>query len=133
MTNEPNDDVFRNLAKVMEDIITGLHIDENARFIGCTIISGPGGDPRIFQTDEQDEGHEEPEYEIIDGSDKLYVTLELPPDLDDIPGADIQPDMIRVSIDDMDIDIPLPSTVDTGKSFYNVNNGVLDIICEKIL
>ena len=65
MANEPNDDVFRNLAKVMEEIISSLPLDENARFVGCTIISGRGDEPHIFQMDNQEMPEpKEVEYEI---------------------------------------------------------------------
>ncbi|MDD4127545.1 MAG: heat-shock protein Hsp90 [Methanomicrobium sp.] len=133
MANEPNDDVFKNLAKVMEDIISSLPLDENARFVGCTIISGHGEEPRIFQMDGSGlPGSEDLEYEVLEGPEKVYVTVELPPDVTAMPYVDVQPELVRICFDESENSIKLPCMVHAGQSICNVKNGILDIVCDKI-
>ncbi|MBP2134600.1 HSP20 family molecular chaperone IbpA [Methanomicrobium sp. W14] len=135
MANEPNDDVFKNLAKVMEDIISSLPFDENARFVGCTIISGHSGDepPRIFQMDGSEKANSEKlEYEVLEGPDKVYVTARLPVDVITMPYIDVQPEIVRICFGDNENTIKLPCMVHAGQSVSNVKNGVIDIVCDKI-
>lgn len=65
MANEPNDDVFRNLAKAMEEMIRNLPGDEPPRFIGCTIISGSGDDGHIFHMDDFED---DLDYDLVEDS-----------------------------------------------------------------
>ncbi|MDD3977771.1 heat-shock protein Hsp90 [Methanomicrobium antiquum] len=132
MANEPNDDVFKNLAKVMEDIISSLPLDENARFVGCTIISGHGEEPRIFQMDGQSGNEDDLEYEVMEGPEKVYVTVELPSDVITKPYIDIQPEFVRICFDESENSIRLPCMVQAGQSVSNIKNGILDIICDKL-
>jgi len=134
MANEPNDDVFKNLAKVMEDIISSLPFDENARFVGCTIISGHGEEPRIFQMDGKGlPDVDELDYEVVEGPDKVYITVELPSDVNLIPYIDVQPELVRICFDENENSVKLPCMVLAGKSACNLKNGVLDIVCDKII
>ncbi|MBN2734960.1 MAG: Hsp20/alpha crystallin family protein [Methanomicrobiaceae archaeon] len=134
MANEPNDDVFRNLAKVMEEIISSLPLDENARFVGCTIISGHGEEPRIFQLDESAiPERKELEFEVIEGPDKVYITAEMPSDVKTMPNVDVQPEMVRICVDDNEKTIKLPCMVYAGQSSLKITNGVLDIVCDKLI
>lgn len=133
MPNEPNDDLFKNFAKVMEDILSSLPLDENSRFVGCTIITSQGGEPRFIPLDEmEDEGGEDLDYEMIESPDKIYITAEMSPEAESAPDIDIQPDTVKISIDGDDVVIELPCLVHAGQSFSNVRNGVIDIICEKL-
>jgi hypothetical protein len=91
MPTNPYDDAFRNLAKVMEELLNNLSLDENPRFVGCTIITGPGEDPRIIQFD-TDEENDEIAYELIESDDCIYITADIPPSLANEPYADIQAD-----------------------------------------
>ncbi|MDD4300391.1 MAG: heat-shock protein Hsp90 [Methanomicrobium sp.] len=134
MANEPNDDVFKNLAKVMEDIISSLPFDENARFVGCTIISGHGEEPRIFQMDGKGMPEtDELDYEVVEGPDKVYVTVELPSDVITMPFVDVLPEVVRICFDEDENSVKLPCMVHAGKSIANLKNGVLDIVCDKII
>ena len=145
MANEPNDDVFRNLAKVMEEIISSLPLDENARFVGCTIISGRGDGPHIFQMDDQDLPEiKEPIYEILEGPDKVYITTEMPYGAKTMPYIDVQSEMVRICFDEKEKTIKLKSndkvlfytdglteTMNMGSEYFdNVINAAITRHCD---
>ncbi|WP_421909907.1 Hsp20/alpha crystallin family protein [Methanolacinia petrolearia] len=133
MPNEPNDDLFKNFAKVMEDILSNLSLDENTRFVGCTIITGQGGEPRFIPLDEfETEMPDDIDYEMIESHDRIYITAEISPETEAIPDIDIQPDTVKISIDGKEAVIELPYLIHTGQSFSNIKNGVIDITCEKL-
>ncbi len=133
MPNEPNDDLFKNFAKVMEDIISSLSLDENTRFVGCTIITSQGGEPRFIPLDEyEDEVPDDIDYEMIESPDRIFITAEMSPEAECLPGIDIQPDIVKISMDDKELVIDLPCLVHAGQSFSKIKNGVIDIICEKL-
>jgi hypothetical protein len=133
MPNEPNDDLFKNFAKVMEDILSNLSLDENTRFVGCTIITGQGGEPRFIPLDEfEAEMPDDIDYEMIESPDRIYITAEISPEAEAIPDIDIQPDTVKISIDGKEAVIELPCLIHAGQSFSNIKNGVIDIICEKL-
>ncbi len=53
MQNNPNgpyDDVFNNLAKIVEDIVKNMPDNQHARIVGYTIITRhpSTGDPEVF-------------------------------------------------------------------------------------
>ena len=57
MQNNPNgpyDDVFNNLAKIVEDIVKNMPDNQHARIVGYTIITrhASNGDPEIFRAGE---------------------------------------------------------------------------------
>lgn len=132
MPNEPNDDLFKNFAKVMEDIISNLSLDDNARFV-CTIITSQGGEPRFISLDEfEDEEPDDIDYEMIESPDRIYITAEVSPEADPLPEIDIQPDTVKISMDGNEVVIELPCLVHAGQSFSKIKNGVIDIICEKL-
>lgn len=133
MKREPNDDILRNFAKAMEDIISSLPFSENARFLGCTIITGNGGDPFVFRSDDEDDlGDDEGvDYEVIDGPEKIYVTVSLPSDIVDLPDVDIQPEFIKIIVDGVEVRVDLPCSIDAGQSNFVAKNGILDIVCAK--
>ncbi len=49
--NSPYDDVFNNLAKIVEDIVKNMPDNHHARIVGYTIITRhpSNGDPGIFR------------------------------------------------------------------------------------
>jgi HSP20 family molecular chaperone IbpA len=133
MPNEPNDDLFKNFAKVMEEILSNLSLDDNTRFVGCTIITGQGGEPRFIPLDEfETEMPDDIDYEMIESPDRIYITAEIPPETGAIPDIEIQPDTVKLSIDGKEVLIELPCLIHAGQSFSNIKNGVIDIICEKL-
>ncbi|UUX91711.1 heat-shock protein Hsp90 [Methanoplanus endosymbiosus] len=135
MKREPNDDILRNFAKAMEDIMSSLPLSENARFLGCTIISGNGRDPFVFRTDDEDgmDNDESIDYELIDGPERIYVTVALPSDTSKMPDVDIQPEFVLIIVDGVEVRVDLPCSVHAGQSYFRAKNGILDIVCEKII
>ena len=127
----PYDEFLKSLAELVEDIMKDLpQGEEGARFIGCTIIAGgplglspfSGGTPG---------GNREIRYEIIESDDRIFITTQLPPDIKNAPYADIDPDSVRLCIDDLDEQIPLPAIIDVIHSFYMVRHGVMDVVLKK--
>lgn len=104
--------------------------DEHARFIGCTIIAGgTSGTPPFL---EGNQGNcNEIRYEIIESDERIFITTQLPPDIKNAPYADIDPDSVRICIDDLNELIPLPVHIDVIHSFYIVRHGVMDIVLKK--
>ena len=49
--NSPYDDVFNNLAKIVEDIVKNMPDNHHARIVGYTIITRhpSNGDPEVFR------------------------------------------------------------------------------------
>jgi hypothetical protein len=126
----PYDDFLKSLAKLVEDLMKDLPDEDHARFIGCTIIAGGTQDtPPFFQGsgDEQ----EAIQYEVIESDDRIFITTQLPPDIKNAPYADINPDSVRLCIDDLDAQIPLPVGIDVIHSFYMVRHGVMDVVLKK--
>lgn len=129
MANEPNDDIFRNLAKAMEEMIRNLPGEDSPRFVGCTIISGSGDDGRIFHMDDFED---ELDYDLIEDSDYFYITLELSGEESDAPRVEFMDEVVRVTIDGREIEVPLSAPIHIGQSRYGIKNGVMDIICRKL-
>ncbi|GAB7016482.1 Hsp20/alpha crystallin family protein [Methanogenium cariaci] len=129
MANEPNDDVFRNLAKAMEEMIRNLPGDEPPRFIGCTIISGSGDDGHIFHMDDFED---DLDYDLVEDSGFFYITLELSGEESSAPGVEFRDQEVRVIIDGRNFDVSLSVPINPEESKFGVKNGVLDIICPKL-
>jgi hypothetical protein len=126
----PYDDFLKSLAELVEDIMKDMPHEDGAAFIGCTIIAGgpPGLNP--FSGGGQGENREI-KYEVIESDDRIFITTQLPPDIKNAPYADIDPDSVRLCIDDLDERIPLPVLIDVIHSFYMVRHGVMDVVLKK--
>jgi hypothetical protein len=131
MSTDPYENIFKNLAKAMEELINTISDDESPRFIGCTIVTGGGDDPRIFRFDGSED--EEIAYEAIEGPESIYITAVIPPQANNTPFADIHPNFIRICADDLEVRVDLPCAIDVGRSTYTVQHGVMDIVCHKLL
>jgi hypothetical protein len=130
MAHDPNDDVSKILAKAMEELIRNLPVDDTARFVGCTIITGMGEDTRIFQMDECDEGLP---YELVEDEEFIYVTLEIPSEEMSAPTVEFMEDMIVVTVGDGVTEIPLQSSIAADQSSFGIKHGIMDILCRKVL
>ena len=136
MQNNPNgpyDDVFSNLAKIVEDIVKNMPESQQARVIGYTIITrhSVDGDPEIFRGLSPSDDGEVP-YEIVETEDDLFITAELPADLRHAPVAEIEPDRVRICVDDRKTTVMLPHPIDRIHSTYRVHRGVMDITLRKV-
>ena len=131
--NNPYDEVFSNLARIVEDLVKNLPENQQARVIGYTIIPRhtDGGDPEIVRFRPEDDDREVP-YEVVEGSDEIYITALMPADPRHAPVADIGPDRVRICIDDHVTTIILPHPVDRIHSTYRVHRGIMDITLRKV-
>jgi hypothetical protein len=135
MQNNPNgpyDDVFGNLAKIVEEIVKNMPDNQQARVIGYTIITRQayGGDA-IFPFGQPEDDAEIP-YEIVETDEDLYITATLPADPKNAPIADIEPDRVRICVAEQVTNVSLPPPVDRIHSTYRVHRGVMDISLKKV-
>lgn len=130
LSGDSYDDVFKNLARVMEDIFSNLNVDDRARFVGCTIISGSGDTPKMLHLDEA--ARPALKYEIYEDSEQIYISAIMPPNPEHLPIADIRSDLVIISVDGIETSIGLPEPVDITHCSYEIRNGVMDITCSKI-
>jgi HSP20 family molecular chaperone IbpA len=136
MQNNPNgpyDDVFKNLAKIVEDIVKNMPDNQNARIVGYTIITRhpSSGEPEIFRAGAPEDEGDIP-YEVVESEDQVFITAMMPADPKNAPLVDIQPNSVHISIDDRDIRILLDHPVDRIHSYYRVHRGVMDIALKKV-
>lgn len=136
MQNNPNgpyDDVFSNLAKIVEDIVKNMPESQNARIIGYTIITRQptSDDPQVYHFDPPEDDDGIP-YEVLESDDQIFITAVLPADLKNAPYADIEPDCVRIIADDKSVTVMLDNTVDRVHSYYRVHRGLMDITLRKV-
>ena len=132
--NSPYDDVFNNLAKIVEDIVKNMPDSRNARIVGYTIITrNPSkGEPGIFRQGEPDDDEEIP-FEVIESDDRIFITVTLPADLKNAPLVDIQANSVRVDIDDRNVSVTLDQPVERIHSYYRIHRGIMDITLKKVI
>ncbi|MHB8053423.1 MAG: hypothetical protein ACYDEZ_09105 [Methanoregula sp.] len=136
MQNNPNgpyDDVFSNLAKIVEDIVKNMPESQHARIVGYTIITRQpsSDDPQVFHFDSPEDDDDIP-YEVMESDDWIFITATLPADTKNAPYADIETDRVRIVVDDKSVTVMLDDTVDRIHSYYRVHRGVLDITLKKV-
>jgi len=131
--NNPYDDVFNNLAKIVEDIVRNMPDNHNARIIGYTIITRnpSNGDPEVFRSNENGDDGEIP-YEVVESNDMIYITVTMPVDSKNAPLVDIQEESVRVDVDNRNISILLDHPVDRIHSYYRIHRGMMDITLKKV-
>jgi hypothetical protein len=131
--NSPYDDVFNNLAKIVEDIVRNMPDNHNARIIGYTIITRnpSNGDPDVFRSGEAADDDEIP-YEVVESNDMIYITVTMPVDSKNAPLVDIQEESVRVDVDNRNISILLDHPVDRIHSYYRIHRGMMDITLKKV-
>jgi len=135
MQNNPNgpyDDVFSNLAKIVEDIVRNMPESQHARIVGYTIITREpsSDDPRVYHFDSPEDDDDIP-YEVMESDDQVFITATLPADLKNAPYAEIEPDRVSIIADDKSVTVTLDNPVDRIHSYYRVHRGVLDITLKK--
>ena len=77
--NSPYDDVFNNLAKIVEDIVKNMPDNHHARIVGYTIITRhpSSGEPDVFPHGDPVDDEEIP-YEVVESEDMIYITATMP-------------------------------------------------------
>ena len=131
--NSPYDDVFNNLAKIVEDIVKNMPDSRNARIVGYTIITRnpSNGEPGIFRQAEPEDDEEIP-YEVIESDDRIFITVTMPADSKNAPLVDIQANSVRVDIDNRNVSVILDHPVDRIHSYYRIHRGIMDITLKKV-
>jgi hypothetical protein len=135
MKNNPNgpyDDVFNNLAKIVEDIVKNMPENQNARIVGYTIITRQpsSDDPRACHFDSVEDDDDIP-YEMMESDDQVFITATLPADPKNAPYADIDTNSVRIIVDDRSVTVMLDNPVDRIHSYYRVHRGLMDITLKK--
>jgi len=130
--NNPYDDVFNNLAKIVEDIVKNMPDNEHARIVGYTIITRQpqNGDPGIFRAGVPEDDGEIP-YEMTETADQVFITAEMPATLKNAPVVDIEPERVRITAGDITTTIMLDHKVDRIHSYYRIHRSVMDITLKK--
>lgn len=136
MQNNPNgpyDDVFSNLAKIVEDIVKNMPESQHARIVGYTIITRQpsSDDPQVYQFDPPGDDDDIP-YELVESDDSIFITATLPADLKNAPYADIGADRVQIIADDRAVTVMLDNRVDLIHSYYRVHRGLMDITMKKV-
>jgi HSP20 family molecular chaperone IbpA len=132
MPSNPNDDIFRTISKIMEDLVKKLASQEGPQFVGYTIITGPGDAPKIIRV-EQPSHPEENEIpcEVEELEDRFYITADVVSGDDNPTFAEIRPRSVTISSGRGEKVIELPCDVDLIRSYYETKHGVMDIVCVK--
>ncbi len=128
----PYDEMLKKIAKMVEELLRNLPQEENARIIGCTIITN-GGVPHFAKNPKFESNESDIPVEIIDSQDMLFVTARLPNTLHTAPYADITPESLHIVVNERRIPVPILYKIDIIHSFYEVRHGVLDITLKKKL
>ena len=129
--NNPYDDVFNKLAKIVEEIVSNMPEQQHARIVGYTIITRhPGGDPGAFPHGTAGEDEETP-YEVVESDEYVFITAVMPANPQHLPTADIRTDQVRICVDDRDTVIMLDNAIDLVHSNYRVHRGLMDITLKK--
>jgi hypothetical protein len=135
MQNNPNgpyDDIFNNLAKIVEDLVRNMPESRNARIVGYTIITRhPSDDPEAFRNSVPEDDGEIP-YEVVESGDEIFITAAMPADTKTAAYADIETNCVRICVDDRITTIMLDSPVDRIHSYYRIHRGVMDISLKKV-
>lgn len=131
--SSPYDDVFSNLAKIVEDIVKNMPDSQHARIVGYTIITrqGSGGDPEMFRADPPDDDGEVP-YEVVETDNEIFITAEMPADPKNAPVAEIEPECVRILVDERLTTIMLNTPIDRIHSYYRIHRGIMDIALKKV-
>ncbi|HOV67986.1 MAG TPA: hypothetical protein PLI31_06450 [Methanoregulaceae archaeon] len=134
MPSNSDDDIYRNIARLLEHLLRNLPQPEPGQVVGFTVMTGTGrtstprGDPFGQETGDDDGVID---YECVEGGEEVFVTARVPADLRTAPYVDITPRQIRIVMDDRVAEIDLPVPIDIRHSHYRIRHGVMDVSCRK--
>jgi HSP20 family molecular chaperone IbpA len=126
--NDPYDELFRQIARMMEDLLKQMSAGDMPSVIGYTLITGPGDHPRMIRITG---GEERLPYELVEGQDRIFITAELPADLTTAPYVEIDPHQLVIHVEHRTTVIELPAVIDRKHTTYQIRHGILDIVCWK--
>jgi hypothetical protein len=128
MANNPYDEMFRNIARLMEKLLNDMPLHD-PKIIGFTIVSGSPEMPPYLDDDEDEE---ESEFEVIEGDECIYITARVDSRADGAPYVTFQEESVTLCTGgDEETVIELECEIDVQHSFYNVQHGVIDVVCRK--
>jgi hypothetical protein len=129
MANNPYDEMFRNIARLMEKLLNDMP-EGDPRVIGFTIVAGPGGMPPPFDLDDVDA--DESDVEVIEGEDCIFITAQVDARATGAPYVTFESDSVTLCTGGSEETvIELDCEIDAIHSFYNVQHGVIDATCRK--
>ncbi|WP_214021313.1 hypothetical protein [Methanoculleus sp.] len=129
MANNPYDEMFRDIARLMERILSEMPLHD-PRIIGFTIISGSPEEAPYPNLSEDEDG--ESVVEVVEGDDCIYITAVTNARADGAPYVTFQEDSVTLCTGgDEETVIDLECEIDVPHSFYNVQHGVIDAVCPK--
>ena len=130
MPSNTDDELYRNLARLLEHLLRNLPQPEPGQVVGFTVMTGAASSgPWTSLGDDEDESVIE--YECVEGREEVYITARVPPDLRTAPYVDFRSQQVRIVMDDRVAEIDLPVAIDLRHSFYQVRHGVMDVACRK--
>jgi len=127
MPNNPYDEIFRSIAKILEGVLG--ENGEPPRIIGCTIIASGGFPGRAQGQDDAGPGFL---YEVTESEQCVYITGRVPPVCEGQASVMFEPRAVILKIGDREEMIDLDDEIDAGESLISVNHGVLDVVCMKV-
>ena len=127
MASNPYDEMFKNIARLMEKILGEMPL-QDPKIIGFTIISGvPEGAPYLDLAGDEGAG-----FEVIEGNDCIYITATVNAQVQGAPYVTFQRESVTLCTGgDEETTIGLNCEIDIPHSFYNVQHGVIDAVCRK--
>lgn len=130
MPSNSDDEIYRDLARLLERMLRSLPSPEPGQVVGFTVMTGAmPSDPDSYAYISDDSG--EIDYECVEGQDDVFVTARVPADLRTAPYVDIQPSQVRIVMDERVVEIEMTTPIDIRNSFYRVRHGVMDVACRK--
>jgi len=113
----------------MERILSDLP-DYDPKIIGFTIISGPTGEG-IYPYF-SDDNYDDPEVEVIEGDDCIYITTVANALADGAPYVTFHKKSVTLCTGGAkEMIVDLNWEIDLVHSSYNVQHGVIDVVCRK--
>lgn len=130
--NNPYDEVFGNLSKMIEEIVQNMPDAEHARIIGYTIVTRQApGESGIFPAGPVSNDTDIP-YEMQESDTHIFITATIPAQAEHASFADIQSDKVQICVDDRSTTVKLEKPIDIIHSTYRVHRGVMDISLRKV-
>jgi len=134
MSNNPYDDLLKNLARLIEQV-AGLDQDmhhpgdndfETPHILGCAIITSGTADQEIPLKKPFEVG-----YEIVDAGDVAYLTIALPSSLSTLPEIEFDEDKVFITAGGARAPIELAFRILPESCSFTIMNGVVDITLVK--
>lgn len=127
MPNNPYDEIFQTIAKILEDVFG--ENGEAPRIIGCTIIASGGSPGRAPGQDGAGPGFA---YEVTESDRCVYITARVPPICEGRASVAFGSRAVTVAMGERAVTVDLDAEIDARESSVSVKHGVLDVVCMKI-